>query len=215
MNKSWYYWAYHYIQYIIEHRFWLRIFSKYQKPTQFSLSPDEKGHMVFYLNKLEISVQKKAKSQVWFILVSRQGWTWEHLMPLTAYTDTRKILIRNAHLSPCLYKSVYQYPLILTVLDIWPLPGTNQYTSTTHIYDLELIDLWPWHVGSWLHCWPDAPIHDNINQLERKSQPNFKCNKFIMFSVSFINHGGGEGTKKIRYVLSMYSVFVFCARISF
>lgn len=40
------------------------------------------------------------------------------------------------------------------------VPCTNQYTSTTHIYDLELIDLWPWYVDAWLHCWPDAPIHD-------------------------------------------------------
>lgn len=114
----------HVLLYFIGCKFWLRIISKYHHPTLFSLSPDKKEHMVFYLNKLDTSIQKKAKSQVWFILVKRQGWTCENLMPLIAYREIRKILIRNAHWSPSfgtLYKSVHKYHSYLWPWTYWSL----------------------------------------------------------------------------------------------
>lgn len=99
---------------------------------------------------------------------------------------------------------------------LFEIETQNQYTSTSHIYDLDLIDLWPWYVDGWLHSWPGAPIHDNINQLERKGQPNFKCSKSMyVFNIFHQPWEGGGGKKRIGIYFYIWNVFVLCARMSF
>lgn len=93
---------------------------------------------------------------------------------------------------------LYHYAILFndSYTSIWNW-NTNKYTSTTHIYDLDLIDLWPWHVDGWLHSWPDAPIHETLTSWRGRDSQILNAINLCMFSISFINPGRGVG---VRYV---------------
>lgn len=80
---------------------------------------------------------------------------------------------------------------------LFEIETQNQYTSTSHIYDLDLIDLWPWYVDGWLHSWPGAPIHETLTSWRGRDSQILNAVNLCMFSISFINPEKGGGKKRI------------------